>query len=163
MEEFWKRFDQFSGQVQAMAGQAWESMLLYKQAESIGYLAIGFICLIIAALALRWILVKGIPNWTLNQRTYLDEHPEPTRFGDDGKTTREWEYWDRERNYYYRNHGDANPTAIIPSVILAFVVAGFGIAAINCLLDIWNWIGAFVPEARLFHDLMQALTPAVTG
>lgn len=35
------------------------------------------------------------------------------------------------------------------------------IATITQLCNIWNWIGAFAPEARLIHNILEAAAARV--
>lgn len=168
MEEFWKRFDAFSAQLQTVAGEAWTNLLLYKQAESIGYLAIGFVALIVSAILIWVIFTKLAPNWQYSSKPYAAVEPErydPLREGQ--VTPREsgaWREWDYYRTRHNQMKGDPNPLMIFSSIFAAIAAAVLliGVAGPN-LLYIWNWIGAFVPEARLFHDIFEALGPKVTG
>lgn len=164
MEEFWKRYDAFAAQLQELTGAAWHNLVLYKQAESIGYLAVGLVTLIIAIGLLVFVTKKLAPNWTY-QVTFNEPMPERYEAGGDSRYPREsGEYasWKERRDYATARSGEGNPLTIFGSigcVILSAILLLF-FAGPN-LLDIWNWIGAFVPEARLFHDIFEAIGPRV--
>ena len=162
MEEFWKRYDEFSSQLQSLADTTWDNLLLYKQAESIASLGVGFFALIVSIFLIVLIVKKLAPNWVYGSvypvQEPLREDPET------GRVTLAWREWEYARDRHNRRAGEGNPLPIFGSIfsaiaamLLLVIVAG------PELLYIWNWIGAFVPEARLFHDIFEALGPKVTG
>ena len=167
MEEFWKRYDAFSTQLQNLAGAAWDNLVLYKQAESIASLGVGFLALIVSVGLILFITKKLAPNWTYN---VVFKEPMPERYvaGQSEvrypSETHEYQLWEQKKKQATRNNGEANPLPIfgsIASAIGTFLLLVF--VAGPELLYIWNWIGAFVPEARLFHDIFEALGPKITG
>ncbi len=159
MEEFWQRFDAFSTQLQNLAGAAWHNLVLYKQAESIGYLGIGLISLIIGLGLIVWIVRSLAPNWVKTPGEFTEVAP--PRYDDKTRETHEYYMWKERRQAFQRDAGEPNVSPIILSIaagFTAFILLAF-VAGPN-LLYIWNWIGAFVPEARLFHDVFEALKDA---
>lgn len=49
---------------------------------------------------------------------------------------------------------------ILAAMAMTVATIGFGGAALGNLLYIWNWIGAFAPEARLLNDMWSGLITA---
>jgi len=58
---------------------------------------------------------------------------------------------------YIGDRYDAEELHLAGAIFGSILALVCGIASLICLLDIWNWVGAFNPEAGLAHRLIQAI------
>jgi len=143
--------DKIAAKITAVAPLVWDQMVRVVHMESVANLILGGLLLVVGITipVIGWNIVHGMADRTKQialLRKELDAIPVEDRH-------KRHELQD-EISTAIRNNGDIEDYRIF--VFALIIGAVLSIISAGALFNIWNWIGAFAPDARLVHQIMEA-------
>lgn len=147
--------DKIASKITAVAPVVWHQMVVVTQMESVAKLILGGVLILLSII---------IP--TIGYKIMTGCESRSKRISRLEKTLKEMPQTTHEERSAYYDVEEKLRTAKraedeyewAPVFIISLVFGGLlFIASMFQLMEIWNWIGAFAPEARLVHNIMVAI------